>query len=286
MKTRTNRRRFLQSTGLVLTGTALPGLLSGTVAAAPAPAGRIRKAIGWAMIREDLSTEDKFRMLKDIGFEGIEANTTAIKDPKEFIQASEKTGIPIHGLSGAGADLVSSLELAAAVGADTLLYVVRADPKTPLLKQYRESQETIRAAIPMAEKKRVRILVENVWATFLIEPLGMARYIDEINSPWVQAYFDVGNVMRWGWPQHWIEVLGKRIGKIHIKEYSLKIAMKEGMSKGFNVPIGEGDIDWAAVRQGLKDVGFCNWATAEVSGGDRHRLAEIAQQMNKVLELA
>ncbi|NLX99464.1 MAG: TIM barrel protein [Rhodopirellula sp.] len=284
MKTQTDRRHFIQSTGLALAGTALPGLLSG--AAASVPDDRIRKAVGWSMIREEVSTEEKFRLLKGAGFDGVEVNTTSITDPKQFIEASQKSGIPIHGLSGAGADLPASIELAAAVGATTVLYVVRADPKTSLLQQYRDSQETIRAAIPTAEKKQIRILIENVWATFLIEPMGMARYIDEFNSPWVQAYFDVGNVMRWGWPQHWIEVLGKRIGKIHIKEYSLKIAMQEGMAKGFNVPIGEGDIDWARVRQGLKDIGFRNWATAEVSGGDREHLAEIARQMNKVLQLA
>ncbi len=284
MKTPLDRRHFIHSTGLALAGTALPGLVP--AARAAAPADRIRKAVGWNMIREDVSTQEKFRLLKDAGFDGVEVNTTSIKDPKEFIEASEKSGVPIHGLSGAGADLSASIELAAAVGATTVLYVVRADPKTSLLKQYRDSQETIRAAIPVAEKKQIRLLIENVWATFLIEPLGMARYIDELNSPWVQAYFDVGNVMRWGWPQHWIEVLGKRIGKIHIKEYSLKIAMQEGMAKGFNVPIGEGDIDWALVRQGLNDIGFRSWATAEVSGGDREHLAEIAQRMDKVLQLA
>jgi len=286
MNARNDRRHFIQSTGLALAGTVLPGLGASSTALSAAPEDRIRKAVSWGMVREQGSTEEKFQMLKEVGFEGGEINTTAIKDPQEFIQASQKSGIPIHGLSGAGAELSASVEWAAAVGANTVLYGVRANPKTSLLKQYRESQETIRAAIPVAETKQVRILVENVWATFLIEPMGMARYIDEINSPWVQAYFDVGNVMRWGWPQHWIEVLGKRIGKIHIKEYSLKIAMKEGMSKGFALPIGEGAIDWALVREGLKEIGFRNWATAEVSGGDRQRLAEIAQQMNKVLELA
>ncbi len=151
------------------------------------------------------------------------------------------------------------------------------------MENYRRTQELIRAAIPHAEKKNVKILVENVWATFLIEPLTMARYIDELGSPWVKAYFDVGNVMRWGLPQHWIEVLGKRIDKIHIKEYSLKVAMKEGMGKGFDFPIGQGDINWKRVREELKKIQFHGWATAEVPGGDRQKLADISAQMDRVL---
>ncbi len=82
------------------------------------------------------------------------------------------------------------------------------------------------------------ILLENVWASFLIEPLSMARYIDELDSPMVGSYFDVGNVVRWGWPQHWIEVLGKRVKKLDIKEYDLKVAMNEGLRKGFDKPLG------------------------------------------------
>jgi hexulose-6-phosphate isomerase len=111
----------------------------------------------------------------------------------------------------------------------------------------------------------------------------MARYIDELGNPWVKAYFDVGNVMRWGLPQHWIEVLGKRIDKIHIKEYSLKAAMKEGMSKGFDFPIGEGEINWKRVREELQKIQFQSWATAEVRGGDGKKLADISTQMDRVL---
>ena len=69
---------------------------------------------------------------------------------------------------------------------------------------------------------------------------------------------------------------------IHIQEYSLKIAMNEGMRKGLDVPIGEGDIDWARVREELKKIGFNDWATAEVRGGDRQRLAEISGEMGRV----
>ena len=113
----------------------------------------------------------------------------------------------------------------------------------------------------------------------------MARYIDEFDSPFVKAYFDVGNVMRWGVPQQWIEVLGKRIGKIHVKEYSLKTAMNQGMIKGFDFPMGQGDIDWKRVREELAKISFHGWATAEVRGGERRRLAEISAEVSNILAL-
>jgi hexulose-6-phosphate isomerase len=187
---------------------------------------------------------------------------------------------------GANPDaLAESLDEAAIYGAKTMLLVARADPDGSYLENYRHWQQVIRDAIPHAEKKGIQILVENVWATFLIEPLTMARFIDEIGSPWVQAYFDVGNVMRWGLPQQWIEVLGKRIRRVHVKEYSLKIGMNEGMSKGFNLPMGQGDINWKRVREELEKIDYQGWVTAEVRGGNRERLAEISAEMDKILAM-
>lgn len=288
MRTEIDRRSFIQASALLLGGTATSPLMP-LASAAAAPGGRFKKAVGWGMINEPkLSVEDKFRLAKDVGYEGVEVSRHASKtdevDPKTLAKASEKVGLPIHGVSnGSHPDLAAAIDEAALYGATTVLHVVRADPEKPFMETYRQSQQLLRSAIPHAEKKRVKILIENVWATFLIEPLTMARYIDEIGSPWVQSYFDVGNVMRWGWPQHWIEVLGPRIDKIHIKEYSLKIAMKEGMSKGFDVPIGQGDINWKRVREELRKIGLHSWATVEVRGGDRKRIAEISAEMDRVL---
>jgi len=291
MKSQIRRRRFLQIGGLAWTGAVLSPLVNPSPQATAAQAGsRIKKAVGWEMVQERLSMEDKFRLVKDVGFEGVEVNSQRLKSgglqPKELARASEKTGVPIHGVSGAShGDLQGILDEAAIYGASSILHVVRADPSGSYLENYRRSQQAIREAIPHAEKVRIPILIENVWATFLIEPLTMARYLDELNSPFVKAYFDVGNVMRWGVPQQWIEVLGKRIGKIHVKEYSLKTAMSQGMVKAFDFPMGQGDIEWKRVREELAKISFHGWATAEVRGGDRQRLAEISAQMNKILAL-
>ena len=281
------RRQFLQLGGLALTGTAV-SFLGGSTAASAESAVRIKKAITWGMIGEKLSVEDKFRLVKDCGYEAVEVNSQLLKpleaEPKEFVRASQKVGVPIHGVSGASnTELCAIIDEAAFYGATSVLHVVKTDPEGSYLENYKRSQQVIRDAIPHAEKKGIPILVENVWATFLIEPLTMARYIDEFNSPFVKSYFDVGNVMRWGLPQQWIEVLGKRIGKIHVKEYSMKAAMKEGMSKGFNFPMGQGDINWKRVFEELKKTGYQGWATAEVRGGDRKRLEEVSAEMDKIL---
>jgi hexulose-6-phosphate isomerase len=112
----------------------------------------------------------------------------------------------------------------------------------------------------------------------------MARFIDELDSPFAGSYFDVGNVVRFGWPEHWIRILNKRIIKLDIKEYSREKQLNKGLRKGFEVEIGEGDCDWPEIRIALKDIGYTTgWATAEVPGGDRRRLAEIAERMDRVL---
>ena len=207
-------------------------------------------------------------------------------EPRDLAHAGEKVGVTIHGVvNSSNHDLTGAIDEAVLYGATSVLHVVRPNPRGSFLENYKSTQAAIRQAIPYAEKKRIHILIENVWNTFLIEPLTMARYIDELDSPYVKAYFDVGNVVRWGWPQHWIEVLGQRIVKIHIKEYNLKVAMNEGMGKGFDFPLGQGSIEWERVREELKKIDYRGWATAEVRGGGRKRLTEISGQMDKVLAL-
>jgi L-ribulose-5-phosphate 3-epimerase len=140
--------------------------------------------------------------------------------------------------------------------------------------------------LPYAEQQGIKLLVENVWNNFLLSPLEMARFVDEFDSPAIGCYFDIGNVVRFGWPEHWIRILGPRIVKLDIKEYSREKQLNEGLWKGFDVEIGEGDCNWPAVRAALADIDYTSgWATAEVPGGDRKRLADIARRMDDVLQL-
>ena len=139
----------------------------------------------------------------------------------------------------------------------------------PYADAYKRSQDEVRKLVPIGEELQIFICIENVWNDMLITPLEMARYIDEINSPWVGSYFDVGNCVRFGWPEHWIAALGPRIKKIDIKEFSRKLMNTKGPGAGFKLKIGEpgGDCDWPSVMAAIDAIGYHGWATAEVPGG-------------------
>ncbi|MHC4121870.1 MAG: sugar phosphate isomerase/epimerase family protein [Planctomycetota bacterium] len=201
MKSQIDRRHFIQTSGLLLAGAAAPALLGEQSLAGERASGRrFKKALGYTMIQEDLSVEDKLKLVKDLGYEGIETPTrirnNKMPEARALARASEKVGIPIHGVvNSSHPDIKGAIDEAALYGATSVLHVVRADPKGSFMDNYRQTQQTIRKAIAYAEKKQIYILVENVWATFLIEPLTMARYVDELDSPYVKAYFDIGNVV-------------------------------------------------------------------------------------------
>lgn len=282
-----------------------------TAAAEPAPAGgplRLKKAVKIGMIggeAKGLPLAEKFALLKKIGYDGVELDSPNDYGPPETVlEAIQKSGLPVHGvvdsvhwkqtLSHAdpnvrqqGLDgLLTAIRDAKAYGASTVLLVPAVvNKEVSYADAYTRSQEQIRKAIPVAEEHGIRILFENVWNNFLLSPLEAARYIDEFESETVGAYFDVGNVVRYGWPAHWVAALGKRTGKLDIKEFSRARMQNEGLGKGFDVEIGDGDCDWPEVRAELKKIGFVDgWATAEVSGGGEERLAEILERMRKVLD--
>ena len=120
-------------------------------------------------------------------------------------------------------------------------------------------------------------------AVFGFSPLEAARYVDEFNSPAVGWHFDVGNVITFGWPEQWIRILGKRIQKLHIKEYSRKKRDNEGLWKGFQVPFLEGDNDWPAIMKALDDIGYNGWGIAEQGGGDTiEGLKDLSARMTKI----
>ncbi|MEM7698452.1 MAG: sugar phosphate isomerase/epimerase family protein [Verrucomicrobiota bacterium] len=247
----------------------------------------IKKGVKFSMVAEpNLSLTETFKLLKEVGFDGTELRTTDDERLGEFAKAVEASEFPVHGVvNSSDPDLPRAVRFAKAIGGDTVLYVARYDRKRPLMESWRETQEVIRKGLPSAEKHGIKLLVENVWAGFLISALDMERFVDEIDSPWFGAYFDVGNNVRWGVPQHWIEVLGDRIGKLDIKEWDDRLHQQEGLRAGFGSELGDGTIDWAEVRSALRKIGYSGWATAEVKGGDRERLADISARMDSVLGL-
>jgi hexulose-6-phosphate isomerase len=112
------------------------------------------------------------------------------------------------------------------------------------------------------------------------QPLEFARYIDELNSPWVQAYFDVGNVVRFGWPQDWIRTLGKRTRKVHIKDFKGGPGLGTG---GEWVNLREGSIDWPEVMRALAEVGYEGYLTCELKGGDEAYLRDLSARIDLIL---
>jgi len=153
------------------------------------------------------------------------------------------------------------IELASAIGADTVLVVPGVvDAQTSYEQCYEHSQRELRKLIPLAEKHGIQIGIENVWNKFLLSPLEMARYIDELASPNVGAYFDVGNVLQFGYPEQWIRILGKRIRKVHVKDFRTNV----GNITGF-VPLLAGDVNWREVRTALAEIEYEDTVTAEIS---------------------
>ncbi|MDF1658956.1 MAG: sugar phosphate isomerase/epimerase [Verrucomicrobiales bacterium] len=281
------KREFLKTSALALSGVAAAAPLIHSGAQGAEMTGILKKGVKFSMLKEpDLSTVDQFKLLKEVGFHGTELRTENNTDYKTYREAVDKSDFPVHGIVNSDKpDLETAVKFASDIGGDSVLYVARYDKKRPLMESWDETIAVIRKGLPAAEKHEVKILVENVWAGFLISALDMERYVDEINHPWFGAYYDVGNNVRWGVPQHWIEILGDRIGKLDIKEWDEKKHASEGLRQGFGSELGDGTIDWAAVRASIRKIGFKGWATAEVGGGDRERLAEISRRMDTVLGL-
>ena len=292
------RREFLINTA-VATSAAVIGLKSPVQAAQPL----IKKSLKFGMIQENLSVMDKFKLLRDIGFDGVELDSPNDITPKEILEARDKTGIELPGVVNSAhwksplsspdpkvRELCSkamekSLYDCKLYGGTTVLLVPGIVNQTISYQEaYERSQAEIKKLIPVAEKTGIKIALENVWNNFLISPIEAARYVDEINHPLVGWYFDVGNILRYGWPEHWIETLGKRIMKIDIKEFSRKKQQDEGLWKGFDVELMEGDCNWPAVNKSLSKIGYSGWASAEVNGGDRKRLETIYKKMDEVFK--
>lgn len=279
-----SRRAFMQAAGATALGMAMAGMPR------PASAGeftdKIKKAVKYGMIGGNASPLEKLQMLKELGYDGVEPSVGEKVDPEELKAASDETGIVIHGVVNGSVDNIpAAIDRAKFYGATSVLLVAgRVNESMPYAENYEKTQAIIREAIPYAEEQEIVLLVENVWNNFLLSPLEYARYLDELESDWVGAYFDGGNCVRFGYPEHWIPVLGDRIKKLDIKEYSRDKQNNEGLWKGFDVEIGEGSTDWTKYRAELAKINYTGWATAEVSGGDRDRLADIAARMDKVLD--
>ena len=257
----------------------------------------IRKAVLLSMLPSSMSYLDRFRLAVDCGFQQIECPTMPDQGQAEEVKkASQASGLRIHSvmnqahwkfpLSSSDPAVVAesvrgmetSLQNARLWGADTVLLVPAVvNPQTRYQEAWTRSQQQIRKLIPLAAELKVVIAVEEVWNKFLLSPLEFARYVDEFDSPWVRAYFDVGNVVINGYPQDWIRTLGKRIVKLHIKDFKFEKRVAQF------VDLREGEVDWPAVHQALLDIGYQGSATVELRGGDEAYLREVSRRFDLIL---
>jgi len=253
--------------------------------AAAAKQRDIRKAIMYETVKVEGSVLQKFRAVKDAGFAGIEPMSHM--QQSEVLDAFHSTGLksasvccsthwknplsdPSADVRKTGVDgLTQALKDAKAYGATSVLLVPAVVNKQVSYNDaYTRSQAEIRKVLPIAQELDVKIAVENVWNQFVLSPLEAARYIDEFESPAIGWHFDIGNVINFGFPEQWIRILGKRIQKLHIKEYSRKLRDKSGPYAGFQVAFLQGDNDWPAVMKALDDIGYTGWGIAEQGGAN------------------
>lgn len=303
-----DRKSFIKSAGLIA-GAALTG--SAIQAATPVfsshigSPSKLKKGLGYDMIQEDLSLLDKFKLVKDLGFDGIEFNTPLDLNIKEISEACSTAGLAVPSVVNKDhwekplsdpdpsvraftiESIAKSLQEVKDLGGDTVLVVPGVvDEKVSYSQAYANALASVRKLIPHVEKTGMKIGLENVWNNFILSPVEAKMFVDEIDHPLIGWYFDIGNILRYGWPEHWIETLNNRIVKLHAKEFSRAKMNDEGLWKGFEVDLLEGDIDWAKVMQQLRDIKYKGeWLTVELSGGDRAELKKISEQMDSILAL-
>jgi hexulose-6-phosphate isomerase len=254
----------------------------------------MKKSIGICCFYGNWSIEEKFVLAKEAGFTGFEIDLSedgpvnmksTPEELKSFRALAEKHGLELSGLmsflywgaNAASADpvvrakasaiLALQIECAQELGIDTILAVpgaVGVDfiPGAETVRYdlaYERATEFIKAALPAAEKAGVTIAVENVWNKFLLSPLEMRGFVDQFASKNVGVYFDVANTLSFGYPEHWIEILGSRIKRVHFKDYRRNVGTVDGFCD-----LLSGDVDWPAVMAALHKVGYNGWIAAEM----------------------
>ncbi len=253
----------------------------------------MKKSINiWSFVGK--TNREAIALAKDAGFEGIElaldaAGEISPEATDEQLAAlkayADDLGMAIPSLSNGlcwGPSLTSDdpaerqeahdlivhqIRCAKALGAETVLVVpgsvsVEFVPERPVIPYdvaYDRALEEIKKLVPVAEEYGVEIGIENVWNKMLLSPLEMRQFIDSVGSDLVGVYFDTGNVVFSGYPEHWINILGKRIKKVHFKDYR----RNPGGLNAF-VDLLAGDVDWKAVMAAFKNVGYEGWAAGEM----------------------
>jgi len=286
------RREFLKLGG-ALAAAAISPIAAG--ADQPAKKRKIQKAVMYATIGFKGSVLEKFKALQTAGFAGVEPMSHM--NQEEVLNALHETGLkaasvccdthwakplshPDEKVRQLGREgLQRALQDAQRYGASSVLLVPgRVNKEVSYDDCFKRSVAEIRQVLPVAKDTGVKIAVENVWNDFITKPEQAVAFLDAINSPLVGWHFDIGNVIRYGAPEDWIPVLGKRILKLHIKEFTRG-------AKQFGVQFFEGDNKWPAIMKALDAVGYEGWGISEQPGNqskDAAALKNLSERMDKI----
>jgi hexulose-6-phosphate isomerase len=296
MHTHPTRRSFVHA---AIAGAAFVSI-GHAAAQGTTPKRKLRKAVMYGTVRAKGTVVEKFKAIREAGFEGVEPNGGM--DQGEVLDALKASGLetasvcchthwkdtlthPDAAIRKRGIEgLLTTLRNAKAYGAGSILLVPGVvNEEVTYDMAWKRSQECIREAAPLAKELEVRISIENVWNNFILSPLEMARFVDEFDSPWVGAHFDIGNVYRYGWPEQWIRILGKRINRLHFKEFDTDKMMSQGLRAGFDCDFLAGRNNWKAIMHALDDVGYAGWCISEQRMGlnpaDMRKLTDAMDKM-------
>ena len=253
-------------------------------------------------------------LAKDAGFDGIELSLNkegklGLDVEKKFLTElkdyGDSIGLKIHSLASGlfwdysltsaneeerrkAIEIASiQIKVASVLGADSILIVpgaVGVDfmPEREVVNYeiaYNRVLEAFLQIKEVAEEYKIHVGVENVWNKFLLSPLEMRDFIDKIDSPYVGAYFDVGNVLCSGYPEHWIQILGKRIKKVHFKDYKVSVGTLDGF-----VDLLAGDVNWPKVMEAFEEVEYDGWCTAEMIPYYQHYSEQIIYNTSKSMD--
>jgi len=276
----------------------------------------MRKSITLRAFPAAMPTRERLALAREAGFAGVEINlepseeyplTSPVERLHELRELVHAHGLAVSGVYSreqwrapitsqnpetrqSGQRLLEELVQAAVIlGTDAVLVVPGAVDNSlfaarpeivPYDVAYTNAKATVRTvAHSLCAQARVTLGIENVWGKFLLSPLEMARFIDEAASPWVGAWFDVGNVLRTGYPEDWIRILGPRVRRVHFKDFRLAA----GDINGF-VGLLQGDVNWPAVRAGLEAIGYDGWVSAEVLPAYRYHSERLIHETSAAMD--
>jgi L-ribulose-5-phosphate 3-epimerase len=297
MRNQVDRRKFLAGSGVAMATALASQDLFAATNSFKTP-GKFKKAVKIGMVKPGATILEKMTLLKELGFDGVELDFPGPYSVDDVKKAMDATGLVVPGVVDSvhwndrlsdpkpetrkkGLDaLLGALQYCKDIGGTSVLLVPgKVTTDAPFRECFDRSVSEVKKATPTAEKLGIEILIENVWNDFLTDPKTMAEFIDACGSKTVGAHFDVGNTLRYSPSHEWVPILGKRIKKLDIKDWSKD-------DRGFGAKLLEGDADWRKVMAELKKIGYEGWGTAEIAGGDRAWLAETADRMDRIFSLS